>query len=52
LFLVKRKRRSERDSERDRSPKTRKIIKYWDDETIEESEIFDIEDKENSLNNQ
>lgn len=48
----KRKRKSDRhynENRGDRSPKSRKLIKNWDDKTIEEAESFDIEDKENSF---
>jgi hypothetical protein len=56
----KRKRKNERkrrnneykDEDGNRSPKSRKINnsnKNWDDITIEESQYFDIEDKENSF---
>jgi len=58
----KRKRKSERERERhsneyndddgEKSPKSRKINssnKNWDDITIEESQYFDVEDKENSF---
>ncbi|ORX44676.1 hypothetical protein BCR36DRAFT_586044 [Piromyces finnis] len=50
----KRKRKNEKDrhyneNKDDRSLKSRKLVKNWDDKTIEDYESFDIEDRENSF---